>query len=155
MTPAFTDSIAAITSWLGDRALTPELQAELEARFPAKGEVFQALADSCRQGVAEGWLAQRGDPDLRWGRPVKPGPDTQNYSVDVVEMTEVAGPHHAHPNGEIDMIVPIDPDAKFDGHGEGWLVYPPGSAHCPTVRGGKAIVLYLLPAGEIAFTPAT
>jgi hypothetical protein len=152
MTPAFTDSIATITKWLGDRPVTPDLKAELEQQFPADGDVFRSLADACRQGVAEGWLAQRGEPELKWGRPIKPGPDTANYSVDVVEMTEVAGPHHAHPQGEIDLIVPIDPDAKFDGHGAGWLVYGPGSAHAPTVRGGRAIVLYLLPAGEIAFT---
>jgi hypothetical protein len=152
MTPAFTDSIATITKWLGDRPVTPGLKAELEQQFPADGAVFKTLADACRQGVAEGWLAQRGEPELKWGRPIKPGPDTANYSVDVVEMTEIAGPHHAHPQGEIDMIVPIDADAKFDGHGAGWLVYGPGSAHAPTVRGGRAIVLYLLPAGEIAFS---
>jgi len=32
------------------------------------------------------------------------------------------------------------------------VVYGPGSAHRPTVRGGKALVLYLLPAGAIEFT---
>jgi hypothetical protein len=44
--------------------------------------------------------------------------------------------------------------AQFDGHGAGWLVYEPGSAHYPTVRGGKALVLYLLPQGAIEFTTA-
>ena len=33
-----------------------------------------------------------------------------------------------------------------------WLVYPPGSAHRPTVRPGRALVLYLLPEGRIEFT---
>lgn len=154
MTPAFTDSIGTITRWLGGRPITPDLKTALEDQFPADGEVFQTLAQACRDGVAEGWLAQRGESKLRWGRPIKPSPETANYSVDVVEMSEIAGPHHAHPQGEIDMIMPIDASATFDGHGEGWLVYGPQSAHRPTVRGGKAIVLYLLPAGEIAFTPA-
>jgi len=42
------------------------------------------------------------------------------------------------------------------GVAQGWLVCPPGSAHRPTVRLGRALVLYLLPQGRIEFsaTPA-
>ena len=154
MTPAFTDTLGKITRWLDGRAVEPSLASELAQAFPPEGEDFRALADACREGMAKGWLGQRGDETLRWGRPVKAGPETAGYSVDVVRMTEVAGPHHAHPKGEIDMIVPLDAGARFDGQGEGWMVYGPGSAHSPTVQGGAAIVLYLLPGGEIAFTPA-
>lgn len=50
------------------------------------------------------------------------------------------------------MVMPITPDARFDGHGAGWCVYGPDSAHHPTVSDGEAIVLYLLPKGEIEFT---
>jgi hypothetical protein len=152
MSPDFEQSIAQITAWLAGRTVEPSLAEELQARFPPGGPEFSRLADACRLGMAEGWLGQRGEPELRWGRPVKPGPETHGYSVDVVEMTDVAGPHHAHPQGEIDMIIPIDRNARFDGAGEGWLVYGPGSDHAPTVTGGKAIVLYLLPQGEIAFS---
>jgi hypothetical protein len=67
-------------------------------------------------------------------------------------MEDIAGPHHSHPNGEIDMIMPVAAAAKFDGHGSGWLVYAPGSAHRPTVDEGKSLVLYLLPQGSIEFT---
>ena len=66
-------------------------------------------------------------------------------------MDNVIGPHHAHPNGEIDLTMPIDRDARFDGSGPGWLVYPCGSAHRPTVSNGRALVLYLLPDGRIDF----
>jgi hypothetical protein len=61
-----------------------------------------------------------------------------------------------HPEGEIDLIMPMDEGATFDGRGAGWLVCPPGSAHRPTVRLGRALVLYLLPQGRIEFsaTPA-
>jgi len=48
--------------------------------------------------------------------------------------------------------MPLSPSAKFDGRGAGFLVYPAGSAHSPTVTGGKALVLYLLPEGAIEFT---
>jgi len=74
------------------------------------------------------------------------------FSVDVVDMKDLAGPHHVHPLGEIDLIMPIEGDALFDGHGAGWMVYPAQSAHSPTVSNGRALVLYLLPQGKIEFT---
>jgi hypothetical protein len=89
---------------------------------------------------------------IKYGRVVKAGELTNGFSVDVVDMDSVAGPHHRHPNGEIDLIMPLTPSAKFDDHGAGWLVYGPGSAHHPTVTQGRALVLYLLPAGAIEFT---
>ena len=48
--------------------------------------------------------------------------------------------------------MPTEGDARFDGRGAGWLVYPAGSSHRPTVSGGRAFVLYLLPGGAIEFT---
>ena len=56
--------------------------------------------------------------------------------------------------GEIDLIMPLDdsPGASFDGRPAGWCVYGPGSAHRPTVAQGRALVLYLLPEGQIKFT---
>ncbi len=41
---------------------------------------------------------------------------------------------------------------ELDGGGAGWCVYEPGSARHPTVTGGEALVLYLLPDGEIDCT---
>jgi hypothetical protein len=67
-------------------------------------------------------------------------------------MNEIAGGHHRHPTGEIDLVMPLEGDARFDGRGAGWVVYEPGSAHTPTVSGGRALVLYLLPQGSIEFT---
>ena len=89
---------------------------------------------------------------IKFGRPIKPGPESHEFSVDVVEMGDIVGPHHAHPNGEIDMVMPIDSNAQFDGAARGWKVYGAGSTHHPTVSGGKALVLYLLPGGAIQFT---
>lgn len=67
-------------------------------------------------------------------------------------MADLAGPHHVHPNGEIDLIMPLTAGATFDGHPAGWCVYGPGTAHRPTVAHGRALVLYLLPEGAIEFT---
>ncbi len=75
-----------------------------------------------------------------------------NSLFSVVDMQDIRGPHHRHPNGEVDMVMPIDADANFDGQGAGWKVYQAGSAHFPAVSGGRALVLYLLPDGAIEFT---
>jgi hypothetical protein len=102
--------------------------------------------------VAEGWLADREGGGIKYGRIFKPADDLQGFSVDVVDMKDVAGPHHSHPNGEIDLIMPIGGDATFDSRPAGWCVYGPGTAHRPTVSHGRALVLYLLPQGKIEFT---
>lgn len=154
MDPEFPVRIREVTNWLAGRAVTPALGAELDSAFPPSGETFRRLRSLCEAGLRDGWLGQRSAGGIRYGRVIKASPETANYSVDVVEMGDIAGPHHAHPNGEIDMIMPLSPGAAFDGKGEGWLVYGPGSAHHPTVSGGKAIILYLLPEGAIEFTKA-
>lgn len=75
------------------------------------------------------------------------------FSAHVVDMKDIAGPHRSHPNGEIDLIMPVDGDAAtFDQRPAGWCVYGPGTAHRPTVARGRALVLYLLPQGSIEFT---
>ena len=144
--------VKEITTAIAGRALDSGLDDFLNTQFGAGGETFQALAESCRTGVREGWLCQNEHGGIKFGRVIKPSPATHGFSVDVVEMSDVEGPHHAHPKGEIDMIIPEDAGAKFDGRGHGWLVYGPGTAHKPTVAGGRALVLYLLPDGEIEFT---
>ena len=149
---AFREQIAALTSQLARRALDEDLDEWLNRDHGPDSATYLALRQSCEAGVAEGWLCQREGGGIRYGRVFKPAEDLQGFSVDVVDMRDIAGPHHAHPNGEIDLIMPIDTDATFDGRGAGWLVCPPGSNHRPTVRGGRALVLYLLPQGRIEFS---
>lgn len=148
---AFAEAVATITARIAGKSLDSDLQSFLSENFPPGGEAFDDLATLCRQGIDEGWLCDREHGGVRFGRIIKPGAETNGFSVDVVEMDNIAGPYHGHPNGEIDMIIPESTDAKFDGHGQGWLVYDPESEHYPTVTDGKAIVLYLLPDGEIDF----
>ena len=50
------------------------------------------------------------------------------------------------------VALAIEGDARFDGKERGWYVYGPGSSHSPTVTGGTAYILYLLPDGAIEFT---
>lgn len=153
MTPEeFTQLISRVTATVAGRALDNELARRLNESFPPGKDVFDEIKRACESAIAEGWMCNREAGGIRFGRVLKPGPGTHGFSVDVVVMNEVKGPHHRHPLGEIDMVIPLTGEARFDGHGEGWCVYGPDTAHHPTVAGGEAIVLYLLPKGEIEFT---
>lgn len=149
---AFTDAIQMITSRIVGQAVDAKLQSFLNENFPPGGEAFDDLAELCRQGIDEGWLCDREHGGVKFGRIVKPGPQSHGFSADVVLMKDLMGPYHGHPKGEIDMIIPQSRQAQFDGRGQGWLVYEAESEHFPTVTDGEAIVLYLLPEGEIDFT---
>lgn len=153
MTPeTFRQELSTLTAEIAGRPLDGALDEWLNRTHGATSATFGALKAACEAGVAQGWLCDREGGGIRYGRIFKPAPDLNGFSVDVVDMKNIAGPHHTHPNGEIDLIMPIEGDATFDGRGAGWLVYPPGSAHRPTIASGRALVLYLLPEGSIEFT---
>lgn len=148
----FRQQIADLTAQLAGRELNTDLQTWLNQEHGVNSTTYQQLKQSCEQGVAEGWLCNREGGGIRYGRIFKPADDLAGFSVDVVDMNDLKGPHHSHPKGEIDLIMPIEGEALFDQHPAGWLVYPAGSAHHPTVTRGRALVLYLLPQGSIEFT---
>ena len=148
----FQDLIAPVARFAQGRTLDALLQADLNLKFPAQSEPFRLIRAACHAGIAAGWLCGQGDAKRRFGRIFEPGEATHGFSVDVVDITDLVGNHHRHPTGEIDMIMPVTPEAKFDDIGAGWLVYPPGSGHRPTVSGGRALILYLLPEGRIEWT---
>lgn len=149
---AFRTHLSALCGQLAGRPVDAALQEWLNTEHGAASATYQQLKADCQQGVAEGWLCNREGGGIRYGRIFKPADDLHGFSVDVVDMQNIAGPHHVHPLGEIDLIMPIEGDAQFDGHPAGWLVCGPGSAHRPTVSQGRALVLYLLPQGQIQFT---
>ncbi|MGB5329293.1 MAG: DUF4863 family protein [Gammaproteobacteria bacterium] len=144
--------IKTLTDQIAARSLDKTLQDWLNQEHGAGSETCDGLNAICRRGVDEGWLCQHEAGGIRYGRVFKPDDELHRFSVDVVDMDNVVGPHHAHPAGEIDLVMPLEGDALFDEHPAGWVVYPPGSAHHPTVTNGRALVLYLLPEGSIEFT---
>lgn len=153
MTPdAFRRIMAPVFDAIGDHPLDRFLAGRLNGDFPAGGEKFTEIEAACKAAIAEGWMCAQGGEGRRFGRVIEARPETNDLSVDVVQLTDVVGPHHIHPTGEICLTMPQDATAKFDGEGAGWCVNEPGSGHFPTVTGGEALVLYLLPSGEIEFT---
>lgn len=149
---SFKAQLATLTAQLAGRPLDGALDAWLNENHGASSPTYAALKSACQAGVAAGWLCEREGGGIRYGRIFKPSAELHDFSVDVVDMRDIAGPHHVHPRGEIDLIMPIEGDALFDGRPAGWLVCAPGSAHRPTVSQGRALVLYLLPAGQIQFS---
>ena len=150
--PEFLEIVSAVAREVDGRDLDASLEARLNDRFPASGGEFQRLSALCAEGEAEGWLMNREAGGIKFSRAVKPGKEAGRFSVDVVRMKDIAGPHHVHTTGEIGAIMPVSGEPRFDDKPEGWYVYPPGSSHRPTVTGGEAYVLYLLPEGVIEFT---
>ena len=148
----FQELVAPIAQFAQGRALDAALQRDFNLAFPPQGELFRRIEQACHAGIAEGWMCGEGDAKRRFGRIFEAGDATHGFSVDVVDITDLVGNHHRHPTGEIDMIMPVTPQATFDGHGAGWLVYAPGSEHRPTVSAGRALILYLLPDGKIEWT---
>lgn len=146
------EMIQPITRRLAGHELDSEIEADLNLHFPADGETVATLEQACHAAIEAGWMCSQGGGGRRFGRVIEAGPATDGFSVDVVDLTDIVGPHHRHPKGEICLILPQTESATFDGQGDGWMVNPAGSAHRPTVAGGRALVLYLLPDGEIEFT---
>jgi hypothetical protein len=149
---AFRLQLTALTAQIAGRPIDLDLQAWLNREHGAGSETYALLKASCQAGVAGGWLCEREHGGIRYGRIFPPADDLHGFSVDVVDMQDIAGPHHVHPEGEIDLVMPVQGDALFDGQPAGWVVCPPGSGHRPTVTQGRALVLYLLPNGNIRFT---
>lgn len=153
MTPQeFTALIKPVTDLLANQAVNQALEDRLNQAVSADGDTFQTIEQACHDAIDAGWMCAEGEGTRRFGRVLEPSPATHDFSVDVVDMTDLRGGHHKHPAGEVLMIMPQDDDAQFDRRGKGWLVYAPGTAHRPTVRHGRALVLYLLPGGQIEWT---
>ena len=149
---AFHQHVAALTAQIAGRPLDAGLDQWLNAHHGPGSDTYEHIRAGCLGGFAEGWACEREGGGIRYGRVFKAEDALHRFSVDVVDMQDIAGPHHVHPQGEIDLIMPLEGQAEFDGRPAGWCVYGPGSAHRPTVARGRALVLYLLPEGQIEFT---
>ncbi|BCH20345.1 hypothetical protein MesoLjLc_01290 [Mesorhizobium sp. L-8-10] len=148
----FNELVGEIAGTIAGRPLDASLAGFLNRTYPVDAPVFAELRALCEEGEENGWLMSREAGGIKFGRAVKPGQSAGDFSVDVVRMKDVRGPHHIHPNGEIGAVLGISGVPTFDAFTEGWYVYGPGSDHHPTVSGGDAYVLYLLPNGAIEFT---
>lgn len=148
----FQNLLRPVLDTVAQNEVDGELSRVLNEKFPADGQAFRDIENACHAAIAEGWMCAQGGEGRRFGRVIEPSAATHDLSVDVVDLHDVVGPHHRHPNGEVCMVMPVDEHADFNGNPRGWCIFEPGSDHFPTVKGGRALVLYLLPDGQIEFT---
>ena len=148
----FQELLKPIIKFIADKPVDKSLAEKINNHFPAESDIFNSIESACHQAISDGWMCSQGGEGRRFGRIIEPSETTGMLSVDVVDLDNIVGPHHRHPNGEICMIMPITEGARFDNTDRGWCVYEPGSSHRPTVTNGEALVLYMLPDGEIEFT---
>ena len=133
-----------------DLADPEQARLTLQRRFDPHGSEARALNAELVRLLDEGKIAERGELPVRWGRVAKASQETLQFSIDVVLMTG-AGPRHRHPRGEVNYCVALEGSPTFEGQPAGWVVLGPETTHVPTVEGGKMLIVYLLPAGEIEF----
>ena len=148
----FQKLLEPIIEFAADKPVDKSLAEKVNSQFPPDGAIFNAIESACHQAILDGWMCSQGGEGRRFGRIIEPSEATGMLSVDVVDLENIVGPHHRHPNGEICMVMPITEGAQFDNTDRGWCVFEPGSSHRPTVSNGEALVLYMLPDGEIEFT---
>jgi hypothetical protein len=145
-------SIGPILDYLDSLGSWPSAET-LNADFPIDGSIVTSLREKVLAGLEAGWLTPREANGLRFGRVAKSTPDSFGFTIDAVDMCG-PGPGHTHPEGEFDLCFALTPNARFDGSSEGWVVYPPGSWHVPTVSEGRMVIFYFLPNGAIRFQSA-
>ncbi|KAK4046351.1 hypothetical protein OIV83_006132 [Microbotryomycetes sp. JL201] len=147
--------------------LTPGKQLELKLnKEHAPGtKYYDELARLSKIGLQEGWLAniEIDGPHYRRSRLRSPSEDLSWFSITAVYMDSkkptldpLHGQYHAHPYGEVNMVIPVSGEQpELEGlngwRHSGWTCPGPGSHHFPAVRGGSLIALFFLPAGRISY----
>lgn len=143
----------------------------LNAKFGPETAFFQSLAGLVKKGVADGWAAnvEIDGPRYRRSRIAEPSERTLHFSITAVLMDSTGnaqghpdhrfrGQYHAHPYGEFNMVVPLNPGAALNGPNGwcsgGWTAPAPGSHHYPEAKGGAVIALFFLPCGRISYDVA-
>jgi hypothetical protein len=154
-----------------DMTAGTDVERWLNDRYGPDSELYQTLSRLVTRGVQEGWAAstELDGPIYRRSRIAEPSARTHHFSITAVYMDSTGnrqgnpdgsyrGQYHAHPYGEFNMVVPLDPGAALNGPNgwchAGWTAPAPGSHHYPEAKGGAVIALFFLPAGRIAYHPA-
>jgi hypothetical protein len=119
----------------------------LEEEFPLSGALGESLRGLLEQGLEDGSVCGREAGPSRFSRVAKPDA-AQGFSVDAV-MLWGDGPQHTHVKGEVNCMLAWEGEPEFCGFKPGWAVFAPGTTHVPSVKGGKMLILYMLPDGAV------
>ena len=125
---------------MAGRPLDEALEAELNRTLPADGDVYRSVVDACRAGIAARLDVQpRACGHQVWARRQAGAGDARVFGRRGRDGQHRRG--SPSPSERRDRLDHADRRRRprFDGRGAGWLVYEPGTAHVPTVTGGKAL----------------
>jgi hypothetical protein len=153
-----------------DMTAGSETERWLNDNHGPRSPLYRVLARLVKNGVRDGWAAniEVDGPAYRRSRIAEPSERTLQFSITAVYMDSTGnlqghpgqvfrGQYHAHPYGEFNMVVPLNPGAALNGPNgwceAGWTAPGPGSHHYPEVKGGAVIALFFLPAGRISYHP--
>ena len=153
-----------------DMTAGTEVERWLNQELGPESELYQTLARLVKKGIEDGWAAnvELDGPVYRRSRIAQASERTHQFSITAVYMDSTEnkqgnpgntyrGQYHAHPYGEFNMVVPLNPGAALNGPNgwchAGWTAPAPGSHHYPEARDGALIALFFLPAGRIAYVP--
>ena len=89
---AFHQALADLTTQLAGKPLDAALPQWLNTAHGPSSTTYQRLREACLQGVREGWLCEREGGGIRYGRVFKPEDASHRFSVDVVDMQNIAAP---------------------------------------------------------------
>ena len=131
-----------------DLSKPKEALATLNKTLPLYDKPMVDIQMMCFRGLKAGWLCNREAGAAKFSRVAKASEATRNFSIDAV-LSHGAGMAHTHPKGEVNLCILDYGEPRFDGHEEGWAVYAPGTTHKPDVEGGRMLLLYFLPDGQI------
>ena len=84
----FRELLRPVTRAIAGKQVDTALAGELDRRFPADGDDFAAIERACHDAIAAGWMCREGVEGRRFGRVIEPGPETDGFSVDVVDITD-------------------------------------------------------------------
>ena len=107
----FTTLLNPVTDTIAGQPVDRKLEDRLNREFAPNSSAFREIEAACCAATDAGWMCAEGGGNRRFGRVVEPTPVTHDLSIDVVDMTDMRGGHHAHPAGEVLMIMPQDASA--------------------------------------------
>jgi hypothetical protein len=127
-------------------------EAELNRAYPPGSPAVEAIRAAAEAARKAGTIADRGEPNMKFSRVVKPKDDVAGCSIDAVYMHDSSGPVHTHTLGEVCLCIPAEGTPLFEGRDATWIVMPAGSRHVPTVKGGAMLILYWWPQGAVEWS---
>jgi 2-hydroxylaminobenzoate mutase len=151
MSATLHDRTASIGRVVATLDLTDPVAARTTLSAAFSTEDTSALDRVLREVHAAGTLTPRqATPNVWFGRVAKPDADHGGCSVDAVDI-QGAGAGHRHPRGEVSWCIPLEGDPRFEGVASGWAVLAADSHHVPTVTGGRMLIVYWIPGGEVVW----